>query len=920
VTIRAPGDLIGRQELLSEIVQLDVALVLLVGDSGIGKSELLHAAQVAADPRVRSSPQELRSAEGAVQVALLDALSEALASIIAAGARRDEPVSGLELGRRFAAIASSDLRRVLLSAIAGQARNRLGDEFADLCSEIATNAQLTPELSIVRRLTALRESRVVNELAEIAGDLLELSGARSLEISLDRVELLTEGDARQLADLARQLPPDVRLRGALMDGTVGGRDLLRVIRSGGGAHVAVVGVPPLDVESTRALLRSEGLDVGLSDDVLRATGGYPLHLGDAVQHLRNGGGVHDLPINRDFGAVIDQAWDTLALGVRSCARQLCLLERPLPLDALLVSLGLSHAEWWSVVEELQTRRIFTQVVDELPWFHEQRRRWLLQKLSQDEMQRGAASFVGAVVERLEEPTGWRYSSALASLVAAAGSAIDHLDLRKVAELSRPALAVAGALLELTEAEQRVLDAQSVLDHARAHFITSSADVLGGLAELEAAGFATVRSSGRAAVVYARFTLPVAAAVGGFCQLNLGRAPMPGLASAVWHSLLAPLAGQFEVAAFGVGQGRPGALAADVRRAQQAEATIVGTSFVGSVLLGSYKGTSIFAAAAVDASRVATLTESWEGASGVIGDATFVVQDVASFPGPPVPSARWSSVATDLLGSRPRVEGGLVMPLADRAQMSSVVRSRARDLMSRAERFAGGYLAEAHFFFSAGDRDELLVMVEGMPAGATAMDLPEDLRLDEPYTFLRLAEHLSIPAHANVMHISHVLGRRSADDHPLREFAAAASSSLTEHNQFRSALDVSLEQSALETWLLPQLQRRHADGVAMAESLGLEAPSPEEFFLVTSPAPPEALFYGPLLVVGRRPAVEVTLDYRISDRVLDGWGFAEMEQLLARPGATITGHARASSGLASLAGFGDGEVSVLRSARDLGLSN
>lgn len=903
---------IGRETLLAEVSRSRPAVMLLVGDSGVGKSELLRKAQAVTADALVSEPVEVFASDGALQAALLDAISSAFCSLMADEAWRAHRATGLAFMQRLLARSASEARRAVGSAVVSQLRKRLGGEVVDIAIETWDEATGAVDESFSVRAAALRDPSVVHDLAALAEELRAMSGREHLVLAIDRLEILPESSIRILADLARVLPDGVLVRGALMNGSAEGLRLLDTVLAVGGAEVVVVEVPPLDEDATRFYLASAGVDPALAATVLRLTGGYPLHLGDAALHLKNGGRVYDLPINRHFGSVIHQSWSTLSSPVRTLARQVCLLERPLPLPTMLDAVGISESEWWDASERLRRARIFTQVVDGLPWFHEQRRRWLLGQLADDEPRAYAARLLPRVAALLVTPAGWRYATTLAELVHKAGDEVVDDALRSLRHISNGSLAVAGALLELSEPAERIVDAQSLLDHARSHFGVSE-DLVLALADLEQRGLARVHSSESAAVAYATFSLSAAAAVAGLCQLRLGRMPLPSLASAVWRNFLRPLAQPLGTAVIGVGSPLPGRLVSDLYKAEMRLTGNFGDGFAGCVAYGSHRSTPIYAAAKTTVVDETRLAEAWRKASGEIADGSFSVTDVLSFPGTRVASRRWVVAANDLLGrQQPTVQDPQIR-FEVAVNMQAAVRESARRRMKRSERIAGGWTESAHYFFLLEPLHRMVIEVTGLEPGATQVDIPKGplWTLNDPYFRLRLAQLLHLPAHAHIRRMSGSGGRGMSNPHPLREFGEDAHRLLLEFNRERRPIQVALVPGEVEAWLTTHLYRRYRDAAELyagVDSSSLREPHHWEVFILTWPAAGSSMMEGVPAATALRPAGRPIVHYEVATEAAEGFGFEEILRRFPEVDRLeITGHADLSHAIAAIAGFDDTDV-------------
>lgn len=888
---------------------------MLTGDSGIGKSALLARAQWLAEDALAPNPVQVYASDGAVQQALLDGLASAVAMLWEEPGRQRRTAVREFVGRMLEE-GALEARRVVRQALIGQLRSHIGDEPLDLLRRIWGEAVVAGD-AIGRRIAGARDSSVAAALTELAGEVLQLSERQDLLIAFDRLEVLPVGDVRLLSDIARMAPEGVKFRAAVMDAAPHGVAVVDTIRTSAGTDAALVAVPPLDEDGVRALLEHAGIDGALTPEVLRLTGGYPLHLGDVSLHLLRGGGIHNVPTHRNFGVVIERAWADIEASARHVARQLCLLERPLPLPALLEFLEVSDPAWWDTAERLCGIRVFTQQVDGIPWFHEQRRRWLLDHLAQQETRSYAARLV-SVVSRLlaDEPSGWRYSTTFAGLLEAAGDQIESPELRAIASLSKPALAVAGALLELTDVNEPAVEALSALDHTRHHFGVAG-DLVTALSELEELDLAVVQSAGSRAAAVPLLDLGRVAAIAGFCQRRLGRMPIPGLATAIWDALLGPLAHPFEVAVYGVGGPAPGTLSRDVRDAQVRHTGVVSTRFHGCVAYGQHRGTRIYAAASTPTDEVDRLSNAWRGATVELADGTFTVLDVVDYPSQRFRSNRWLAAGTDVLGADEVRGGESTLELEADLRMHSRIREFAQEQMAHAERLAAGLRETAHYFFNEEEDASRVVEVYGLGPGVTRV--PE-LRstLHDAFSILRLADALRLSEGARIAHVTTSSGR-TARSHPLRRFGEEMARQVLEYNREQPSLEVSLVCEELAPWLEALLEQRYADACRMHHAVGEDVapPTKREVFIVTSPPSSSLDAAGPSACVAARAAEQSKVHYAVLRDEITGWGDAD---LIARfPEAEdldMRWYRSVKRAIAQLAGYDPQDLSILRSLRAL----
>lgn len=248
-------------------------------------------------------------------------------------------------------------------------------------------------------------------MLDFAGEVCERFDGQQVILALDDGDRLNDEGVRLLADLAERLPDCLRLHVAFSTRTAAYRERVEWLLTSS-AFVDEEQILGLDVESIAAWLADEGLDPGVAADVVRVTGGYALHVGDLLSHLKHGGSIEDVPRNELFARHTNEAWRSLSLEVARHARALCVFSDPLPHGHAVAFLGLDAAAWGEVQDRLWRARIFSVEVNGQRWFHEQRRQYLVDEvLGADERAEASAQAVRALhnlvkeegmVERLSE--------------------------------------------------------------------------------------------------------------------------------------------------------------------------------------------------------------------------------------------------------------------------------------------------------------------------------------------------------------------------------------------------------------------------------------------------------------------------------------------------------------------------------------
>ena len=149
--------LFGRDDVVQRLAASRARLTVLSGDSGIGKSEVLRAAQVATADAIAPSPRSLPSSGGVLQRILLDGLGEVLAEDIRGRGGLDEAGRWLaEAAEGVVAKGGQALVRVVGQEVLAVVRGQLGEEVGQAATAyVASLKQAVDERLAVRLDNAL---------------------------------------------------------------------------------------------------------------------------------------------------------------------------------------------------------------------------------------------------------------------------------------------------------------------------------------------------------------------------------------------------------------------------------------------------------------------------------------------------------------------------------------------------------------------------------------------------------------------------------------------------------------------------------------------------------------------------------------------------------------------------------------------
>jgi hypothetical protein len=649
----------GREDLVGMLARSTAPVTLLTGDSGVGKSTVLAAAQQTTQDALAPAPRRVPHSGGALQYALLQALSDAMSTYVEERGRARELVDHVvEVADRLTSEGAQELTKVAIRELLALVRGRLGDDAGKAVTAYLEQLSSTVDERLVARLGAAVDSGVAGLVLDLAAEICGFVGDQQIRLALDAGERLREEDVRLLADLSERLPEQLRLLLAFSTHTDAQQQRVEFLV--GSDSIVEQPVPGLDADSIARWLADEGLDPGAASEIARVTGGYGLHLGDLIAHLKQGGSIEDAPLNVAFAHRTNEAWQSLPVDVARYARALCVFADPLPYARLLAFFQVDATTWGAIEDRLWRARIFSVKVNGQRWFHEQRRQYLLHEvLSLDE--RAAAStraakelyalvHQDAAVERLVE---------LAVVVAAATPLLQADDqLAAAMLLDRDELALAASLIEVIEPASSVpaVSGETLLDYARNTF-GASGDLIEALRRLGQRGLVVVQErSGAATATTSWRSGLLAATIGGRAVRELGRLPVPAAASRVFELEVRPRLGAFSKVHYGLGDPSATALSKMVIELDRPSSpSLIGRRPNASsnlLVRGSYAGRGFYAAAsfASDDERNAA-RERLNGLRGEILGQRFEVNFLMTHPADLVPSRRFLKAAERLTDRR-----------------------------------------------------------------------------------------------------------------------------------------------------------------------------------------------------------------------------------------------------------------------------
>jgi len=836
----SPPILYGRDREVGRLCSSGASLTILSGDSGVGKSSILDAAQRATVDAIAPAPRAVPYSGGVLQRLMLEALSAVLAED--AAKRGSLSVAARDLGEAVERLIDGGAQ-MLLRAIGREVfalvRGQLGEEAGAGIAEYANALKQSVDEQLAVRLSNALDREAAAMVIALAEEVRPRLSVSQIVIAFDAGERLNDEDVDVLADLASELPAGIRIRLAVATYDSGHQQMVQRLRAVG-RPVAEIAMEGIGEEGIAVWLANSGLSPVLAGQVRRATGGYALHVGDLIRHLQDGGEIGDQPLNQAFAERTEEAWQQLDAEVAECARQLCVLVDPMPAQATIALLGTTAAQWGETQERLRRAGIFSVEVNGQAWFHEQRRRYLTEvKLGTQECAQASTDAVIALMAHIDETGQTERLGELAKLAADATPLLEeNAQLSAATRLTVPQLAVCAALVELAEPGivQRPIEGDQLLRHARSVFgLGELVDALGVLAE---GPLVNTITQGRMVAVIPAFHEPlITAVIVGRAQTSLVRPPVPGAAGAAFAALVRPRLQPFLACGYGIGatsMARLGEESMALRRRLGGGSAAVRDQAEPNLLVrADYGGRPFYTHACFqDHTERDTAAERLRDLEADVFDQRLTITDVLVHPGSPVPASRFLQAANRLRGAGFNIShNGLratrrrdpQLTIAQSFRIRAEVLKLIRRLASPGERYAMRLEQPVGFLFRQDGKARVVAEVVGGRETAEQADDLLDLNFADPFWSYRIEENADLSEGERVGIVRYGMGSGPRDD-PVAEVLTELAAHAVVFNNTQARLDVSLDLT-LEALLDAALKQQLADALAFHES-GLFGEKPD----------------------------------------------------------------------------------------------
>jgi hypothetical protein len=735
-----------------------------------------------------------------------------------------------DAARRMATTRLDDLGAAAGKMVLGVVRERVGGPAADAIGEFVRDLSTSVDERLAARISAVGDGEVMDVIAGFAEETAKLAPDRDVLLFLDQAERLDQDDIRRLADFIGRLPGRVGIRLAYATVDSSAQASLDDLGEAGAAVTVLAG---LDPEQVAAWLANTGVPAGMLGEVMRVTGGYPFHVLDAIDAVRDGSSLADLRPRETTGRGTRRAWGKLDPGVRRAAIMLSAFTDPPPRRRIPRYLGLDPAGWAVVEQQLWDARIFATVKDQTRWFHEMRRRYLWQEVlteaQRHEIAPGAVAELSALMKDIGVAGPARLVEFARLLPLADNLLTAEPATRFLVSAGIAAIAVAAAVMELGEPGGSLPGAEVILLYAREVF-GAHGDLTAALRSLLDQGLVRVHAGPHGVAVLPSWADDHAGpAIAGRAAAELGRVPVPRVATAAFESFLRSRLSGFTHVQYGVGRPRLADLSAyavNLHRTRQDGVLVLGRKSPSLLMRADWDKVPIYTTAVYPdaAARDLALAEIRQLISTQPGPQLTRFQ-ARAYPMPRVRCRRFLRAYERLTGTaigsmlsipQQAPRRPWAVPVSEWAHSQAAVFAFARDATSPEERSAFDLDEPTGVLFTARDGYLAAQVRNRVGAGQASISAAENFA--DPFSRLALARAAGLTADQYIGRWIYGPGLGPYQD-PVVETLIQISTQAAVFNQQQHLVAVDTTPTALQDALTAAAEQEAADAAALAPLLG-----------------------------------------------------------------------------------------------------
>jgi hypothetical protein len=258
-------------------------------------------------------------------------------------------------------------------------RGRLGDDVGKAVAGYAKDLWPDTAETLAAKAAQASDPLAGEVLCAYAEATRELASGTRIALAFDHGQRLSEDDRDCWATSRSKLFRVFTSRVAFSTDTADRALAVTRLRAEADG-VDVLEVPPLDDKAVIDWLIAEGLSDSLAGDLTRQTGGYPLLIEARSPHLQAGGALEDMPRHEQLATRTRASWQELSPLAASVARKAGRSPR-IRFPRRSSATRRRHGRWnmATITDELRRARILSADVDGQPWFHAERRAFVLRE-------------------------------------------------------------------------------------------------------------------------------------------------------------------------------------------------------------------------------------------------------------------------------------------------------------------------------------------------------------------------------------------------------------------------------------------------------------------------------------------------------------------------------------------------------------
>lgn len=546
----------GREGDRDAVMALPDGFILVVGDSGIGKSSFLSTLTTWPGEPLVSSPIVLKSVEGSLQTALADAISDCLSQYLAGAPDvRAAWAVAKSIMDRAKTITGSEIGSAVLARALTYAESKLGKDVVDIGKKVLGDVAKGGMLGFDDQLASIRVPDRAKELWDIASGFSEAVG-RPVVLRLDNAERLAPSDHGLLAELVDTAVGPVRIVACVTPHHAAGDAIIQQVSLRG---VQPHRLLPLARSAIEEWLISSHVPQARWDTIIRLSSGYPFFIADAIRLADAEASLGEIAAPNGFEALMRASWNSIPEGIRATAARLAPFAEPPSDDFILDYLGFDVLQWGILTDTLLESGIFVRRSDGAAWFHDRRRAFIWERVLTDKpREHVAGAAFAAVASWLDGESSlelWVPSATAVLARAVEPSAANSLT-HEILALPDVSIALLWGLIEVMEPDSiraPFAEIGEVIRHAEARS-SRPIDALTAMTQLEAKGLIETREADDARLVRSNVRQKTDyAALLGEIQLRFHTTPRPRLASATFDAFVRPVMGSFDAAAISLGK-------------------------------------------------------------------------------------------------------------------------------------------------------------------------------------------------------------------------------------------------------------------------------------------------------------------------------------------------------------------------------